>query len=248
MLLSRSRQNLSNFSKIFVKHASRVHIRTVYMLEVFMKEEQQEQFDRFVDEIISCGKKENGEPLKIHFYEEAQPWLVELLKKAGLDIEGFNHSLTDENIIHNLKNHSNPALERKSGNIAITSEDLKYIPQIINEPDIVYAGLKRYKQNPDHIAYLKYNNNATDIFIERIFPGSKELRSATRYKKPKHITKEKFIKILGMNEKTDVSNAVYIEKKKLTGKLWRHRRPAGVVQLLKSRRWQPLPPHRQAAL
>jgi hypothetical protein len=183
-----------------------------------MDDEQQKQFDRFVDESIACGKKGNGEPLKIYRYEDTQPWLVDLLERAGLDIDKYSHSITDDKINHFLNEHGNPENEKKRGNISITSEDIKKIPDIIYYPDLICIGIRKGNQDPDHIAYAKITNNSSDIYIERIFQGKKELRSTSRYKKLKPITKEKFKNILGMNKKTDISNAVVIEAKGIINK------------------------------
>jgi len=60
---------------------------------------------------------------------------------------------------------------------------------------------------------IKQNDNdKSHIYIERLFPDKKELRSTSFYNRPMQTTKEKLLKILGVNKKTDLSKSMVFEK------------------------------------
>ena len=173
---------------------------------------KQAGLNKFIDDAVASGKKSESVPLKKYVYKDVEPYLIELAKKANMDISDVIHAITDEFILKQEDHHGNAKLEKQRGNAPYSSEDLKKIPEITESPDMVVTGIKRYKDNPDHIAYAKDGNKDSSIFIERLFPGKKELRSTAFYNHPTLMTKEKLLNILKMNSKSDLSNAVFSGK------------------------------------
>lgn len=73
----------------------------------------------------------------------ADRWLIETAKEAGLDIEGYEHEVTDVFVGHALKRHGDPAIEHSRGQIAITQTDFAKIPEVIKAPNLTLIGGKR---------------------------------------------------------------------------------------------------------
>ena len=178
-----------------------------------MDQEKSELFKQFIDDSIVRGKKNEGESLKKYTYKEVEPYLIELAKKIGMDLKGVTRVITDGFINKEIDHHGDPVYEKNRGNVSITGEDLKEIPEITESPDMILAGIKRGKDNPNHIAYGKTDNGITSIFLDRHFPTKKELRSNSFYKPnfKQPVTKTKFINSLKRNSKSDVSSSIFAD-------------------------------------
>ncbi len=99
----------------------------------------------------------------------------------GIDTEGWNKTLSDDDIRHMLKEHSNPIKEAKKDQIAITKEDIINIPDIINNYDSIEKGNRNGKYNT--IRYIKnYYDNITYL-VEVILDDQKLLQIKTMWKK-----------------------------------------------------------------
>jgi hypothetical protein len=61
-----------------------------------------------------------------------------LLTDYDLEVLGFNFSIDVYAIKHILKSHGNVEKELKRGQKSVTTEDIKMIPEIINQPDVVF--------------------------------------------------------------------------------------------------------------
>jgi hypothetical protein len=70
--------------------------------------------------------------------------MVENAKEVGVDIEGYQHEISNYQVI---KNHGNETVERNRGNVPITGEDFERIPGIIEHPDGVIFGAKRNNED-----------------------------------------------------------------------------------------------------
>jgi len=56
-------------------------------------------------------------------------WLASEARKVGLDIEGFEHEITNEFVRHVMKNHGNEKIESARGQIAIRGLILERYPK-----------------------------------------------------------------------------------------------------------------------
>jgi hypothetical protein len=140
----------------------------------------------------------------------ADEWLVERAKDIGLNLEGYEHEVTDVFVNHTLKRHGNPAIERGRGQIAITEADFGKIPEVIKVPNLTLIGGKRGARKI--IAYAKKMSDNTTLYFEEVIEGSKNraLRSISFFKRIGDVDVKLFENIITGNGKTDISGAKII--------------------------------------
>lgn len=100
----------------------------------------------------------------------------------GKDVSNRQHVLNDNDIRHMLKEHGNPEVESRKGQIAVTEEDIKKIPDILENPTDIVIGTKN--KDGDAIRYVKkYEDNNT--FVVEVVPDKgNNLIIKTMWKKP----------------------------------------------------------------
>ena len=79
---------------------------------------------------------------------------AKIKEKTGLDIEGFAHKITNTDLRHIFLEHGNPKTETPRGQIAVTKDDIKLIPEITKSYDSVEL-LKKKSENKPTLAYTK---------------------------------------------------------------------------------------------
>jgi hypothetical protein len=133
-----------------------------------------------------------------------EQWLIEGAAAIGLDFSGLTHETTNELISHSVKRHGDP---KTHGAAAVTGADFDRIPGIVKTPD--YAIIGAVRKGSLINAYAKIDGGATFLYFENILRSrkNKALRGKTLYKVKKPLTFEGFIKIVVMNEKTDITEA-----------------------------------------
>ena len=104
-------------------------------------------------------------------------------REHGLNIDGYIHNIDNSAIQHTRKRHGFPQREERLGQLAVTDEDFKNIPQIIYNPDFVAFGAKN-KKGLDLIIYGKNMPDGSSIYVEEIRTGKKTLttNSLRKYK------------------------------------------------------------------
>lgn len=140
------------------------------------------QFNNKIENALS-NKTSNGKTIlgKVNNY------VIEKVKAIfGIDITNKRHTISDYDIRHMINEHGNPEIEAKKGQIAITKDDIKNIPDIINNPTDIVKGTKH--KMGDTIRYIKrYNDNTT--YVVEVIPGnSNSLIIKTMWKKPSTLT------------------------------------------------------------
>ena len=98
--------------------------------------------------------------------------LAENAARNGLDIRGFSHSLDNFFVNHALNNHGDEKAEKSRGNVGITLDDIKSIPQVLQSPDFIIYG-SRTKVGNSAIVFAKNmrHRHSTN------FPGRSMYRS-----------------------------------------------------------------------
>jgi hypothetical protein len=136
---------------------------------------------------------------------------VENAKDVGINIDGYEHEISNYFIRHVIKNHGNAKKEESRGNLPIRDDDFQRIQAIIKKPTYIIFGAKRNNEN--RIIYAKSLKDGTMLYFEEILAGkgNKSLRGNTMYKTKKILNKEGVIANIRMNGKTDLS------KIKITG-------------------------------
>jgi hypothetical protein len=145
------------------------------------------------------------EPLEKIKIKQVAQWMVETAGKVGVNIEGYEHEISNYFIHHVIKNHANEKTEVIRGNLPITDEDFEQIPEIIEHPDWVIFGAKR--NNEDRIVYVKHAENGTILYFEEILRGkrNRSLRGNTMYKTKKTLNIDGILANIRINGKTDLS-------------------------------------------
>ena len=127
-------------------------------------------------------------------------WLIEAAATIGLDLSGLTHEVTNYFNNHVLKRHGKGAL-------AITDKDFDRIPAIVESPDLAIIGLIRKGVLSN--AYVKRFDGETYLYFDEVLNSThnRALRSRTFYKIVKTLDMEGFMKIVTMNERSDISRA-----------------------------------------
>lgn len=102
----------------------------------------------------------------------------------GIDVtDNFVHSIENSAILHNQKEHGNPAIEEKRGQIAIEDSDYALIPEILEDYDTVEKSPNKNKQGRDVIIYTKMYPDGTVYYLEEVRENRESLAFQTMYKK-----------------------------------------------------------------
>jgi hypothetical protein len=151
------------------------------------------------------GMKKPQEPLEKVKIGRVDPWIVESAKEVGLDVEGYEHEISNYFIRHVMKNHGNAKKEASRGNLPIQEQDFEHIPVLIEHPTYTIFGAKR--NNEDRIIYIQAQANGTMLYFEEVLTGksNRSLRGNTMYKMKAILEKDEIIAHLTINGKTDVS-------------------------------------------
>lgn len=129
------------------------------------------------DENLKSGKKVSEE------IGDVSETLAENAERYGYDIRGYKHTIDNYSIIHAINSHGNTAKEKSRGQIAITNEDFRRIPDVLSSPDyIVYGSVN--KKGLNCITYAKNLSDGTTLYIEEQRKGKKELATNSIYKMP----------------------------------------------------------------
>ncbi len=139
-----------------------------------LKTKISELYDYAVSKVSNALKK-----VELWRLEDSEAATIK--EKTGIDVSGYMHVIDNYSINHILKEHGDPKLEAKRGQIAVTKEDVGMIPEIITKPDILENAGKT-KQGLEGIRYGKKVNGFV-IYVEEVRTGNKELTPVSMYKK-----------------------------------------------------------------
>jgi hypothetical protein len=140
---------------------------------------------------------------------KADKWLVDNAKEVGLDIDGFEHEITNQFVAHVMKEHGDVEKEKSRGNVAIVQEDFEKLSSVVKNPDMAIVGAKR--GDATLVIYAKQMADGTTLYFEEVLTEKESLRSKTMYKKKFSFDKEKVLNVICAFGKTDISGAKIIE-------------------------------------
>ena len=137
---------------------------------------------------------------------KVEKWLVDGSKEVGLDIDGYEHEITNEFVTHVMNKHGNEKNEKSRGQVAIKQDDFSKIPEIIKYPDYVIVGIKSLGR--DMTAYAKKMPDGTMQYLEEVLAGkrNRSLRGKTMYKRKRETNDKEFFKIISDGDGTDMTN------------------------------------------
>lgn len=136
--------------------------------------------DKKIDEIIQYAKGNNNDK-KQNFYGKVTDFFSENAKEHGLEISGYHHAIDNYFIKHAIKQHGNAESEKSRGLVAVTDNDFRRIPEILNNPDYIIYGSKNVLKH-DTIIYAKNFDDNSTLFVEEVRNGRKTLSADTMYK------------------------------------------------------------------
>ena len=122
---------------------------------VFQNEMQLRKF-------VSDASKGINSNKKIYFGKVSRELAQRIYAETGIDVEGFNCSLSGYEVQKILKDHGNEEKEALRGQRAITEDDFVSIPEVIQSPDAVILSPKLYNGKPV-IEFEKYANGKVNV-------------------------------------------------------------------------------------
>ncbi|MBP2638211.1 MAG: hypothetical protein H6Q72_4118 [Firmicutes bacterium] len=136
-----------------------------------------EKVSSFVDNALDNPSKFETMPLREVTPEEA----ATIKKLTHVDVDGFTHEISTNEIRHAINEHGNEIKESERGQLPLTADDLKKIPEIINS----YDSIKKGSPSGSHqsVIYQKRINGSV-YYVEAVIPKKGVLRSKTMWKKP----------------------------------------------------------------
>ncbi|GBR75358.1 hypothetical protein NO2_0039 [Candidatus Termititenax persephonae] len=91
---------------------------------------------------------------------------------TGLDVEGYEHKIINEDFAHIFRRHGNPRKQEKLGQVAVTKDDLKLIPEITKN----YDSLKLSPETSEGRPVLVYTKKIGNEYYYLETVGGKKTR------------------------------------------------------------------------
>lgn len=140
-----------------------------------------EDSEKDIERIVDKAKNNPSEYEKVDLGDVSDR-LKEDALKAGFDLSGYSHNIDVSGVRHAFLEHGNSKTEEKRGQKAITEEDIKKIPQIVEDYDhIEFPGKNAIGR--DIIKYQKRYEDGTTFYVEEVRTGRKRLTIQTMYKR-----------------------------------------------------------------
>lgn len=168
-------------------------LETYYQAQNLVKE---------VERVINVSKSDK-ETLASANLGSAGEWLVRLAEENAVKIDGsYIHSIDSYMMRHAMKEHGDAQRERSRGQIALTEEDFKLVPVIINNPDYVVFGNKN-KRGQDLIVYVKNLPDGSTLYFEEVRTGRRKLAGESLRKASGASSEESLRRSLSPNARND---------------------------------------------
>ena len=145
-----------------------------------MKKELEEKYNNQVETAIA-----NKDSKNVSVLGKVNNGIVNEIKLLlGIDTTNRNHIVTNDDIRHMINEHGNSIVEAKKGQIAITIDDIKNIPNIIENYDKIVRGTNN-KQG-ETIRYIKNANDGISYVVE-IIPKKQNMNLKIKTMWKKHV-------------------------------------------------------------
>jgi hypothetical protein len=161
--------------------------------------------------ILEASRQPGNESAKVTI-AQVPDWLATSAKDAGMDIAGFHHTIDTSAIRHVVKNHGNQSKETARGQLAVTDEDFKRIPEIISAPDKVVFGTKN-RIGRDQVGYVKTLQDGSTLYLEEIRTGKGELAAQAMRRYPATMNAESILSALNPNAQGDSRHGLIVVDK-----------------------------------
>lgn len=146
-----------------------------------------DQFKQFVKNALSGEEKTNK---KMYFGAIGNELASDISKSTGLDVDGYNLTLGEDEIRKIKKSHGDESKEAPRGQRAVTEADYIAIPDIVQNADSIKRSDSNYNGKPA-IEFRKANGNETttvvavvsdkrlDVFVQTEYVNKKAGSMAT---------------------------------------------------------------------
>ncbi|MBO4644158.1 MAG: hypothetical protein J5716_06095 [Alphaproteobacteria bacterium] len=137
--------------------------------------------EKDIENIIDKAKNNPSEYEKVDLGNVSDRLKKDALE-SGFDLSGYSHNIDVSGVRCAFLEHGNPKTEENRGQKAITDEDIKKIPQIVQDYDYIeFPGKNSIGR--DVIKYQKKLEDGTTFYVEEIRTGRKNLTIQTMYKR-----------------------------------------------------------------
>lgn len=140
-------------------------------------------------QFIRDARENKNSEKKMYFGRVPANMAEEVLKNTGLDIDGFNCSLSAYEIQKIFKDHGQQSTEGPRGQRAITEDDIVSIPDILQNADQIKLSPKLYNGKPvinftaignDRVTVTAYvSDKHLDLAVQTMFANIKKGNLAT---------------------------------------------------------------------
>lgn len=174
---SQTKYQLREYSKQQIENWSKSKRIVIYTGETQMRQ------------FIADARGDNVENKKMYFGMVPHTMAKAVLASTGLDVEGFNCSISAYEIRKIFKDHGNQSKEEERGQRAITEDDIVSIPDILLNADRIDLSPKLYNGKPA-ICFVKHGNDRVtvtayvsdkhlDLVVQTMFANIKKGNLAT---------------------------------------------------------------------
>lgn len=171
-----------------------------------------------LDEVLMAASRPTGHAPERVQLAPVSEWLKGEARTAGLDLDGYRHVVDASAVRHIRTQHGDPQAEAGRGQLAVTDDHLRAIPDIIAEPDHVVFGSKG-RRGGDQVAYLKQMPDGSILHLEEVRTGRRELAAVSMRRYPGAIDAESFARLVNPNGRTDAGDGLKIVSRPGSGKL-----------------------------
>lgn len=140
-------------------------------------------------QFIRAARENKNSEKKMYFGRVPANMAEEVLRNTGLDIDGFNCSLSAYEIQKIFKDHGKQSTEEPRGQRAITEDDIVSIPDILQNADQIKLSPKPYNGKPvinftatgnDRVTVTAYvSDKHLDLAVQTMFANIKKGNLAT---------------------------------------------------------------------
>jgi hypothetical protein len=152
-----------------LNEASNEQIRELMATQVGQMYEQPAQAD-LLD--LARLAKESGNDNRTVVVGSVQEWVAQAAAQAGVEIDGYRHTVDMYAIRHAIKKHGDEQAEAARGQIALGDADIAAIGSVVMQPDSIILGMKNAR-GQDQILSVKTMPDGTMLVVEEVRKGKK---------------------------------------------------------------------------
>lgn len=123
-----------------------------------------ENNNQFISFIQSALQRKDNTNRKLYFGAIGSDMATDILKATGINVDGFNLSLGENEIRKIEKDHGGSNSEKARGQRPVTADDLLRIPDVVQSPDSISLSPKMYEGKPV-IEFAQRNGNERNVVI-----------------------------------------------------------------------------------